>query len=182
MSKVSKNLLTTGLSGMFGGQIVFRTVNGKTIAAAPPGEAGEPTQAQSAIRDRFYRATQYAKNAVKDAVLKLLYESKAADGKSPYNVVVADYFNAPIIQQIDTADYSGAVGDTISILASDDVEIKSVFVEIREADNSLLETGEAVRLSSGSFRYTATTVNAAVSGGKVVVRVSDHPGNVTVEE
>jgi len=45
-----------------------------------------------------------------------------------------------------------------------------------------VEEGLAVAGPEGTWLYTATNVNAAPAGGKVLVEVSDLPGNITTGE
>lgn len=182
MPKVSKNLLTEGWSGTFGKQIVFRNVKGRIITSSRPVKTAEATEAQLTIRDRFFRATRFAKNAVKDSILKLLYTAKSDSIRSPYNVAIADYFNPPVIDSVSTENYHGAVNDTILFKAYDDVEIKAVKVEIRKPDSSLIESGYAEINEAGEFVYTATGPNPELAGSKITVKVTDNPGNETVQE
>ena len=39
MTKIKKNVVTSGFSGKLGSELVFRQVNGKTIVASTPGKS-----------------------------------------------------------------------------------------------------------------------------------------------
>lgn len=55
------------------------------------------------------------------------------------NVAVADFFNAPNIQEIDVSAYTGQIGSVIRVRATDDFNVNDVFVHITNADGSLVE-------------------------------------------
>lgn len=182
MSKVTNNIVTRGLSGQLGKQLVFRNINGKTIVSRSPVSTKAPNEVQMANRNKFQLATLYAKNAISDAIRKAIYQSKSGDGKSPYNIAVADFFNAPDIQSIDLTNYFGEVGDTILIKVTDDVKVESVQVEIMNADGSLVERGNAVQNSPLDWLYTATVENDNLDGDKIVVKAFDMPNNMTQKD
>jgi hypothetical protein len=180
MAKSENNVLTHGLSGKVGNMLVFSQRNGKTIVTAPRKSAKEATEAQQAQRRRFQQAVLYAK-----AARELPEYREAADrrGLLPYNVAVADYFNAPDIHRIDLAAYTGAVGDPIHVYVADDFAVKSVTLRITNADGTPVEEGAAQPDPSGSrWTYTATQPNENLEGDKVEVFASDTPGNAARHE
>ena len=62
MAKVKNNIVTQGLSGMLGGQLVFRqTSRGTVVSVAPSEPSGPLTAGQLAQRTRFQQAVIYAK-------------------------------------------------------------------------------------------------------------------------
>lgn len=73
-------------------------------------------------------------------------------------------------------DLQGLVGDPIRILAFDDVEVTSVRVEIRAADNTLLEQGAATKEAE---KWVYPTSLAYPKGTPITVTVTavDRPGN-----
>jgi hypothetical protein len=112
-----------------------------------------------------------------------LYAKKATAGQSAFNVAVADFFNAPNIQEIDISAYTGQVGSLIRVRATDDFNVADVFVHITNADGSLVEEGAALLQSNGvDWVYTATKQNDSFAGDKITVTVTDIPRNTTVEE
>ena len=170
MAKSRNNIVTAGLSGGVGNQLVFRQVNGVTIVAK--------------YHNKFAKATVYAKNALQNAALKKVYADQAAKrpGVSAYAMAVADYLKAPIIDHIDTSAYTGvSSGEKISIEVADTSKVMTVKVKIVAANNSAVEEGSAT-LSEGKWVYTTTAINAALSGSKVLITATDRPGNVTTKE
>ena len=105
MAQVKDNDLTEGLSGKFGKKIVFRQVNGVTIAAQAPKQKAKFTEKQENQNKRFSEASTYAKNALLDPTLKAFYEAEARKkkGVSSRNVAMSDYLKPPTIESIDAS-------------------------------------------------------------------------------
>ncbi|MFT3739093.1 MAG: hypothetical protein QM786_10065 [Breznakibacter sp.] len=181
MAKVGENIVTTGFSGKLGNLIVFSNRAGKTIVStAPKKRKAEPTEAQEKHRLKFQEAILYSQNANADPTIKALYKTSAKEGQTAHNVAVADFLNAPSINEIDVSKYTGQPDSYIQIRAIDDFNVKEVSVAIQNADGSEVESGMAT-LQPGSiwWRYTATAANQSLSGDKIIVRATDIPGNLT---
>lgn len=184
MAQSKNNIITHGLSGKVGYLIVFRNRNGKTIVASKPKERkGELSEAQKEHQRNFQQAVIYAKSALNNPETKQAYKDAADTGESAYNVAIADFMNAPDIEQINLTGYSGRIGDTISIKVNDDFLVQEVSVTILNADGTEVERGLA-QLSSGGldWLYTATAVNESLEGDKIIIQASDMPGNITEKE
>ena len=181
MAKSDDNVLTHGLSGKVGDLLVFRRVNGKTVVSKTPSKLHrEPTQKQKEQQEHFQEAVIYGKTVMVTPELKAQYETSVPDGKSVYQVALADFLKAPDIKEVDVSKYNGQVGSTIRIRATDDFMVSQVRVIISASDGSLVEQGDARRLANGfDWLYTATVNNANMAGNKIVVRASDLPGNAT---
>ena len=185
MAEVKNNIVTQGMSGKLGNLIVFRNKGGKTIVATAPSKpSGEPSDAQKEHRKRFQEASVYGKTATADPAAKKGYETAAKKkGLSAYNVAVADFLKAPNIVEINLSSYTGAVGDIITIVVTDDFKVETVTVDIANADGSEVESGAAASDASGMiWTYTAKATNASLAGDKITIRAYDMPGNVTEEE
>ena len=185
MARVNKNIITQGLSGMLGGQVVFsQRADGRTIVSVAPGPSTAPvTPAQLAQRRRFQQAVIYAQGRAQDPATRAAYADAAAErGQSVFNVLVADVLHAPDIQEIDLSGYTGRVGDVIRVTAVDDFEVAEVRVKIENGDGSLVEEGAATRQSDPhQWVYTARVANASLAGDKLTVRASDRPGGIDEE-
>lgn len=184
MAQVKDNDLTEGLSGKFGKKIVFRQVNGITIAAQAPKQKAKPTEKQENQNKRFSEASTYAKNALLDPTLKAFYEAEAKKkkGVSPRNVAMADYLKPPTIASIETSDYTGIkTGEKIIIKAEDNVKINSLKVKITKSDKSTVEEGSATLLE-GKWTYITTVINSSITGDKIVVTATDRPGNTSTKQ
>lgn len=183
MAKSENNTITHGLSGKVGDMLVFRTVNGKTIVSTPTVSHHEPTEKQKQQQARFQEAVIYGKTVMVSPESKALYETAIEAGQSVYQVALADFMKAPHIKEVDVKGYTGSVGSTIRVRTTDDFMVQSVNVIIYNADGSAVEQGTAIRMASGvDWLHTAIAANGSFDGDKIVVTVSDIPGNTTNSE
>jgi hypothetical protein len=183
MAKQKSNVVTHGLSGKVGDLLVFRQKDGQTIVSKIPEQPKTVSEKQKAQRQRFRKAVIYARSAIVAPETKDIYDTVAAKkGKTPFVAAVADFLNVPEIEHIDLSNYTGQEGDSIRIDVSDDTLVKYVRVGIINSDGSLLEEGEAQSDVSGHvWTYFAAQANGDLNGGKIVVSVSDLPGNIVEE-
>jgi signal peptidase I len=184
MAKQKGNVVTHGLRGKVGDLLVFRQRNGETVVSKIPELPKKVTEGQKKHQKFFQQATIYGKSVVADPQLKELYEAaaKKKKGITAYNVAVADFLNAPDIENVDLSAYNGAAGDEIRIIASDDFAVKSVHVSINNVDGTLIEEGYASQNVGNLWIYVASKNNDSTTGDRIVVTASDIPGNITAEE
>jgi hypothetical protein len=108
MGKSDDNVLTHGLRGKIGDLLVFRIVNGKTIVAKTPSTANRtPTQKQLEQQEHFQEAVIYGKTVQVTPELKAQYETEVPEGKSVYQIALADFLKAPKIKEVDVNNYTG---------------------------------------------------------------------------
>jgi len=185
MSKSRNNPLTEGLSGKLGRTLVFRNVGGETVlAVAPRAQVGEPTEQQLAHRNKFRMAAAYATGQLGDPVASLYQKvAKRKQYKSARTLAMADFFNAPTIALADVSVYTGAIGNKILIHADDEVEVKTVSIDVVNAAGATVEKGMAIQQGkSRVWEYTATVENTALAGTKLTIKAIDRPGNSAVKE
>lgn len=177
--KVKLNPAIEGMSGQLG-DLVFREVRGKTVVSRKPVVTAEPTENQTAHRERFKLAAAYGRSVMADNIARLLYESIAQSRGVPiFAVTIADYLNAPIIHNIDLSGYSRTVGNVIAVQATDDIEVVNVHVSIQDDQGNTLEAGNAVN-ESGRWLYTAQqTLSADTLSVKAIA--TDRPGGTTIK-
>ena len=180
MAESKDNVVTHGLTGKID-VLVFRTRGKKTIVSRAPHKSNKPpTNAQKAVTEKFQRGVIYGKAVANDPAQKAAYQDAAQDGQTFYNVAIADYFNAPDIEEINVSGYTGAVGSKIVVKATDDFEVTKVHIKIENGDGTLVEEGDAVADIAGlTWVYTATVANASLAGDKITVTAFDNPGNET---
>jgi hypothetical protein len=181
MAESKGNIVMQGISGTIARMLTFRQRAGKTIVAklrrATPASDSEKA---TAVRTKFKSSIEYASKAILDAATKANYLAAALPGQSAFNVAVADAFNAPEISKIDSSAYHGAVGDSITVQATDDFKVTGVTVSIHNAAGNLVEQGAAVvQPNTIDWLYKATVANAATAGSKVTAVATDLPGNNT---
>jgi hypothetical protein len=181
MSNVSENMLVNRARGGVGKQYVYRTKGDKTIIAKMPKKRGETvlTAQQESIREKFASAAVYAQTAMSSEALSKEYRKKANVNRTAANVAARDYLKPPRVKDIDTENYTGAVGSVIAIRAIDDFRVARLHVKISAADGTLIEQGEAVQqpINKSLWDYTTQQNNANVAGTKIMATAFDLPGN-----
>jgi hypothetical protein len=183
MAKSKNNVITRGLSGKIGEMLIFRQVGGRTVVSTVTEQQLSASDAQTKHRKRFQQAAIYAKGAAHDEQAGDLYAAAAKQRKiSAFNVALADFLNGPDIELVDISKYTGAPGDEIRIIASDNFAVESVFVNITNIDGSLVEEGYAVKGLANSWVYVAQQTNENLEGDRILITAADLPGNVTEQE
>jgi hypothetical protein len=182
MAKQTGNVVTHGLSGKIGNQLVFRQTKVGTVVSSVPQASGKVTENQKLHRRRFQRAVIYANAVVADEDQNAAYAAKAKAGQTARNVAIADFFHAPDIEVIDLSGYHGKPGDVIRIEVTDDFAVREVKALISNPDGSLVEEGYARQGTVGyEWTYTATTLNESLEGDRIEIYASDTPGNISKE-
>jgi hypothetical protein len=185
MAIVKKNVVTDGLSGKLGKNIVFRQRNGKTIVSTSPVSSHTKTEKQENHRKRFTKAVRYAQVQMADPVFGEQYRlaAKAKGISTPNNLAIQDYLRPPVIENLDVGGYHGEIGDEILVEAFDDLEVEKVAVEIYHDDGSLVEKGFASKNGNDfEWHYATSVVNTEFNGDRILVKAVDHPGNETCME
>jgi hypothetical protein len=168
------------------GDMVFRNRNGKVfVSIKSNGSNSEPTAAQTAHRERFRQAVAYSKFAMADNATREVYEYAAQQqGKPAFSLGVADFLNAPSIDEVDASGYKGQAGGSINIITSDDFGVVNVNVLLADADlGTLIESGQAIEypVGTGHWSYTATTQAPAGITVSIEVKATDRPGGTAVQ-
>jgi hypothetical protein len=179
MATCDDNVLTRSSRGRIG-NLIFRRWGQKTVVSAVPDYTDRKwSKAQKANRLRFRDAMAYARKALDDPEKQKYYQKKAKGMQTIWNVAVADYMKKPQIKEIDVHNYKGQKGNTIRVAARDNYRVAGVIVSIVDARGFEVESGMAVEmLSSNEWIYKAMEPNTSWQGGRIVVRVTDSPGNI----
>ncbi len=184
MAKVKLNPVLEGFRGQIG-DLVFKRYGEEVVVGRKPVLTGRPpTPRQAAMRERFTLATLYGRTALADPATKSLYEAKAKKkGQPVFSVIVADFYKAPVVAEIDLSGYTGRVGEPIRIVATDDFEVTSVGVRITKTDNSVVEEGPAARNGQNGSGWTYLSKTDLPAGETVSIEVTalDRPGNKGVK-
>lgn len=176
--KIKLNPMFEEVRGQLG-DVVFRELRGKTIASRKPVSTTATTEKQVAHRERFKQAAAFGRSALADPATRELYEAAAKNNGVPvFAATIADFFNPPVIDDVDVSAYNGQAGSRILVSARDDFGIASVHVSIATDGGSPIESGNAVP-ADGHWVYTATQSR---SGGTVNIQVvaTDRPGGSTI--
>jgi hypothetical protein len=179
MAKTFNNIFIRGLSNSLADQFVIRKArSGKTIIANKPvlDENREFTEKQNTLQAAFREATTYAQFAKNQRVYT---EMAKGTGSTAYNIAVSDWFGAPKVLEINVDHWTGEIGQTIRVKARDNVKVARVMVEIRDAQENVLESGEAVRSKPGSawWHYTTQALVTMTPFPIVEATAQDLPGN-----
>lgn len=185
MAKTRLNPILEQVRGQVG-DLVFKRYQGETILSRKPDMEGvEPTEAQLAHRERFRQAALYGKMVLADPTTKTIYEQEAKDrGQPVFSLTLADFFNAPTVDQVDMSGYSGKVGDEIAVRASDDFQVMQVAVAVANANGQVIENGAATETPPNSGRWVFTATQAVPTGTavRVTVTATDRPGHTGAKE
>ena len=177
MAKVKLNPVLETFSGKVG-DLVFKHYGGGTILARAPAPPAQWSSGQAAHREQFRLATLYGKAALADPRTKALYDAKSqATGTPVFALMVADFFHAPVVDEIDLSGYHGQAGETIQVRASDDFEVTGVAVAIRDTAGAVLEQGAAVSANDSVWNYTTTATLADGQHVAIEVSATDRPGH-----
>ena len=156
MAKIELNKTVSALRGKID-DWVYRQQDGQTIVTpyrAP--KARMPSPAQQQARARFQAAHAYATEVLSDPLCRAVYQKLGSGRKRPPNVLLASNFlTPPTIEIIETAAYTGRVGELIRIVAFDAIAVAAVTVTIRTLDGSAVESGEAIN-DHGVWNYRTT--------------------------
>ena len=183
MAQIKDNIITKGITGKIGNQLVFRQVGNKTIIASKPHR--KPTTHPTLIgqNNRFKLASAYAKAALANPILKEQYPSEAKKRGiiNPYNMAISDFMKNPEISHINTSAYNGTqINQPINITVTDNFKVIAITVTITHQNNTI-EEGNAT-LNNGIWQYHTTTLNPHISNTKITITATDRPQNQTTQE
>ena len=145
-----------GASGSLGKELVIRQRGGLTVYCMPPCEYPPSTPAQIANQERFKRANDFAKAAIKDPEKKAYYKSIAKPNQTAFNAAFQDAYHKPEVEVV--------VKEKITIK----VKAKHPIVKV------IVGTGKAV-LNNGHWEYKLIKTPF-----KVIVH--DIAGNICTQE
>ena len=178
MAKLVKNLYLQGASGMLGGQLVYRSVNGETIVSSRPERRRIISETQKRQNTRFKYATVFAKYAIQDDMLGPIYAEAAARMiryQNAYTLATADYMKAPEIGDILLE--GEACGSTLLVEAYNQPQVAKVIIDILTEDARVVTSGEA-SLTDNGIQWKFVLTQDIPEGGSVLVKAYDLPGNV----
>jgi hypothetical protein len=180
VAKVKTNPIIEQVRGQIGDLVFKRYGEQVVVSRKPDMEGREPTAAQAAQREVFRQAALYGKVVMADPATKAIYEEAAkASGQPVFSLTVADFFNAPSVDEVDVSAYTGKAGDAIAVLAHDDFDVTAVQVAIAQANGTPVESGAATETpaNSGRWVYTATAAVPTGTTVRVEVTATDRPGH-----
>ena len=92
MAKAKDNVLTKGMKGSIGKQLVYKTTKNGTFACKYPDMSGViPSKNQTKGRDRFAEAVKFAQSVMKDPEKSARYSK--GNNYSVYHAAIKDYMS-----------------------------------------------------------------------------------------
>lgn len=180
MAHTSLHPALTHLRGSLGGLTFRMRPDGQASVFTRDPVSTPASPAQRERRQAFSAAQRYAREVLADPLQRLRYQSLAKVRHRPPNtLLIANYLNPPAIETVDLGHYTGGAGQDIALLASDDLEVASVEVEVRDPGEAILETGSA-QAAHGVWRYRTTTDVPAGVSWRVVVTATNRAGHAAI--
>jgi hypothetical protein len=180
MARIRNNNLTRGLSGMVGGQMVFRTWNGKTYLSNAPSKPKKQSKRQKENRMKFKEATAFAKTMMLDPVKKAEYKSIADKLQLPnaYTAAITEYMRKPEIQKVDTSKYTGKEDEEIKVVVTKkSFEVQEVEVIIVDKNGVVIEEGKAAKDLGSEWIYRTKLTLDDKEGVQFLIRARERTGN-----
>ena len=181
MAETKNNIVTRGLRGIIGKQIVFKQYGNRTIVSALPDMSRVvKSKKQKAENSKFSDAMAYARAQMADPISKTEYKAKAKGMQRAHNVAITDYYTSPQIKEVHI---DRLETDRILLIhAIDDFKVVRVTAEIYDADGVLLEQGDASEKTEWIWSYLLTSNITLRPTIHLRILAYDKPGNTAVFE
>ena len=186
MARVVLNPAIQVLSGDVAGFVYRQQDDGSVIVAKkalldPQRELSEAQQAQI---QKFKEASARYSRLMEEADIRTAYETLLAERgleKRLRAIVIGDILKAPVVSTIDLSGYQGGPGESIRIIAEDNVGVSSLSLAIYDvtADSEVESAALDISKIAGTVEWVYTTINSLAEGHEVEVRVTayDLSGN-----
>ena len=167
MAKVTMNQLTKAFRGQIGGLVFRHMPDGSVLVSkAPDFSSRKFSKRQKDHQQRFQDASAYARNAAKTQ--PVYAELAKATMRTAYNIALSDWFNPPVVHQVQQRD------GRIFVEASDNVLVTKVVFTLLDEEGNAVEKGEGIRGEGDWWEYIPKT-----TGETVIVEAWDLARNVT---
>ena len=166
MAKAIMDELIKAFRGSLGGLVFRKMPNGSVVVSSRPiFHRRRFSQAQKDHQSRFKESARYARFAAKS---QPIYAERARGTlKTAYNIALSDWFNPPVIHQVESSD------GQIRVEAQDDVLVTKVQVTVLDEGGQVLEKGAAIRSHGDWWEFPAHA-----RGTMIIAEAWDLPGHV----
>jgi len=181
MATLIPNSLVGILHGKLGNLVFVRGKDGRIWVRHRPVRQASITPGELKGQGLLAAANRYVGEIRQQPERYAIYRSAARlAGKRDCDLAKADFFHAPIIEDIDLSAYTGAAGEAIRVQARDDFEVMAVEVAVSDIGGIPLEQGSAM-LDAQSGRWIYVTQGGVSSAQSIVVvaaNASDRAGKI----
>ncbi len=184
MAVISGNRAIYGARGRLG-EFYYRIRHDiQEICKMPSKSTTPPSQAQLAQRQLMRDANIYAKRLKTDPEMRKYYEKMAAKKKKTdaYHCALSHYMTSPKLRQVDFSDYTGRSGDSIRCQATAWKMVTSVFIKIKDAGGTVIESGPAQKGEYDWWSYTAHESCDDWVNGTIEIEITDDLGHNSILE
>lgn len=177
MAKVVLNPALQVLSGDVAGFVYRQQADGSVVVAkkSVPDPDRELSEAQLSQMQKFKEASARYRRLVEDSSTLEAYQTlfKERGEKGLRAMVIGDILKSPLISTIDLTNYHGAAGDTIRIIAEDNVGVARLSLRIHDVtDNTEVEEAElSIEKVAGTVEWVFTASETVPTGHEASVRV-----------
>lgn len=177
MATIKNNIVTEGLRGMIGNQLVFRQLRGKTVVSCKPDAPRTESELQRANRCRFRHATQYAKAAMHDPQKKQYYTHKARTLGLPnaYTAAITDYMRRPVVSNVLHKALKSKSRQVVVAASKKDFALTAVEVMLTDAQGRKLAAYAALRKDKNSREWIARLPESLPDHAHMTVTATDLP-------
>jgi hypothetical protein len=188
LPKSNKNIITLGLSGGIGKQLVFvhETKGKREYMRSWPKKIDKKkrTESQKMHLTRFYKlGTSYWRYVKRTPDLLAAYKARAISPVNAYNLAMKDFMSHPEIKDVVPDPSSSAYRPVIRILATDVIGVKKVDVSVMQTDGTIILSGPAIHCGhSDDWLFTCSPLDPSIHEIRVAVKVFDFPDNSTTTE
>lgn len=166
MAKVASNELMKALKGAIGGLVFRQMPDGSVVVSLRPDFSRRKfSKAQKDHQTRFQEASTYARFAAR--AQPIYAELAKGTLKTAYNIALSDWFNPPVIHQIEWS------AGQIRVEARDDVLVTKVQVTMLDEAGQVLEKGDAIRCDGDWWEFPSKA-----RGTMIIAEAWDLPGHV----
>jgi len=186
--KTNKNIITAGLSGGLGKQVVYvkETKGKRQYMRSWPKKIDKKkrTESQKMHLQKFYNlGINYWGNVKRTPDLLAAYQAKAVSPVNAYNLAMKDFMSDPEIKEIVPDRTSSAQRPVIRIRATDVIGVKKVDVTIMQTNGTIILSGPATRSGhSDNWLFAFALPDPSIGEIRVKVNAYDYPENSTTIE
>ena len=187
MARIVLNPAIQVISGNVAGFVYRQQADGSVVLArqALPDPNRELSEAQLGQMQKFKEASARYRRLLDDEGIEAAYQKLLAERGLAGRlraVVIGDILSAPKINTVDLSNYHGAVGDTIRVMAEDNVGVSRLKLSILDATSGqTVESAEMDMkgqvLGAVEWVYTATAALTASHAAQVEITAYDLAGN-----